>query len=53
MKEIRENYGYTFYSLESVFNLVKIEHEAHLALLNGKKDTACSEDNFKEILFGV
>ncbi|WP_153020025.1 hypothetical protein [Methanoculleus horonobensis] len=53
VREIRENYEYTFHSLESVFNLVKIEHEAHLAMLKTKKETLCSEENFKEILFGV
>ncbi|KLK88489.1 hypothetical protein SZ63_05600 [Methanoculleus sediminis] len=53
VKEIRENYGYTFHSLESVFNLVKIEHEAHLAMLKENKGTACSEDKFKKFLFGV
>ncbi|GAA5262724.1 hypothetical protein [Methanocalculus sp. MC3] len=51
VKEIREKHEYTFNSLNAVFNWVKIEHEAHLELL--KKDEKCSQENFKEFLFGV
>ncbi len=50
--EIRKNYNYSLSSLENVFNLIKIEHEAHIEHLTQNKDTHCSEENFKDLLFG-
>jgi hypothetical protein len=39
-------------SLETIFNLIRIEHEAHMKVLKESKKEKCNYDNFKLFLFG-
>lgn len=38
--------------LETVFNLIRIEHEAHMKVLKESKEERCNDTNFKLLLFG-
>jgi len=39
-------------SLDTIFKLIRIEHDAHLQLLRSQKTQECSKSNFKILLFG-
>lgn len=39
-------------SLETVFNLIRIEHETHIRILKESKEERCNDTNFKLLLFG-
>jgi GTP1/Obg family GTP-binding protein len=39
-------------SLETVFNLIRIEHESHMRILKESKEESCNDTNFKLLLFG-
>ena len=40
-------------SLETVFNLIRIEYEAHIALLKDSKEEKCNNNNFKLLIFNM
>lgn len=50
IKEIQTDFE-TIESLETIFKLVKVEHDAHLELLKESNSERCSQENFRMLLF--
>ncbi|MDP3397198.1 MAG: hypothetical protein Q8S57_11125 [Methanoregula sp.] len=50
IQEIQYDYD-NIDSLETIFKLVRIEHEAHLILLKNEGQSDCNKDNFQLLLF--
>jgi len=50
IQEIQYDYD-NIDTLETIFKLVRIEHEAHLNLLKMKEQVDCNKDNFQLLLF--
>lgn len=50
IKEIQTDFD-TIESLETIFKLVKLEHEAHMELLKKSESEDCTIENFRMLLF--
>ena len=55
IENIRECYGYSDYinSFETIFNLIKFEHEMHINYLKSLKSISVTTENYEKLFFGI
>jgi len=54
IESTRAYYNYSNYinTFESIFNLIKFQHEMHIQYLKNSKGEICNNENYKNMLFG-